>query len=159
MKKLFLIPLFVICVATAFAQHYNTGSTEFDASLQTINTNANSDLSAFKLNISKTYGTPISQVESMFSISMTAGDIYIAFELGRIVKRPIQEVITVYQKHKGKGWGAIAKEMGIKPGSAEFHALKGNAKNKSAKGKSKGSGKEKHAGKSNGNGKGHGKNK
>jgi hypothetical protein len=29
-----------------------------------------------------------------------------------------------YQVHKGKGWGVIAKNLGIKPGSKEFHALK-----------------------------------
>jgi hypothetical protein len=30
----------------------------------------------------------------------------------------------VYKQSKGKGWGVIAKELGIKPGSPEFHALK-----------------------------------
>ncbi|KKK85100.1 hypothetical protein LCGC14_2776690, partial [marine sediment metagenome] len=34
-------------------------------------------------------------------------------------------------------WGFIAKELGIKPGSPEFHNLKEDTKNKGAKGKSK----------------------
>jgi hypothetical protein len=29
-----------------------------------------------------------------------------------------------YRKGKGKGWGELAKSLGIKPGSREFHALK-----------------------------------
>ena len=30
----------------------------------------------------------------------------------------------VYERDHGQGWGNIAKRMGIKPGSAEFHRLK-----------------------------------
>jgi len=29
-----------------------------------------------------------------------------------------------YRSGKAKGWGALAKSLGIKPGSKEFHALK-----------------------------------
>jgi hypothetical protein len=32
--------------------------------------------------------------------------------------------VPTYQASKGKGWGVIAKELGIKPGSPAFHALK-----------------------------------
>jgi len=38
--------------------------------------------------------------------------------------RPANFVITQYRSDKGKGWGALAKSLGIKPGSSEFHALK-----------------------------------
>jgi hypothetical protein len=33
-------------------------------------------------------------------------------------------VIDQYRSDKGKGWGVLAKTLGIKPGSREFHALK-----------------------------------
>jgi len=36
---------------------------------------------------------------------------------------------------KTKGWVYIAKEMGIKPGSAEFHELINQSKGNSSKGK------------------------
>ena len=39
-------------------------------------------------------------------------------------KLPLNRVLSVYRGNKKKGWGAIAKKLGIKPGSAEFHALK-----------------------------------
>jgi len=29
-----------------------------------------------------------------------------------------------YQSHAAKGWGVIAQQLGIEPGSAAFHALK-----------------------------------
>ena len=38
-------------------------------------------------------------------------------------KRP-EAIVETYQTNRTKGWGVIAKELGIKPGSAEFHALK-----------------------------------
>ena len=71
----------------------------------------------------------------MISLKMEPGEIYIALEIAKIANRPIDDVIKSYSANKGKGWGYIAKEMGIKPGSAEFHALKGKGKNKSSKGK------------------------
>ena len=56
-------------------------------------------------------------------------------------------VKNTYQAHKGKGWGVIAKELGIKPGSREFHALKngdlvygGGPSEGGSKGKGKGKG-------------------
>ena len=46
------------------------------------------------------------------------------FQLGQITQHPPEAVIKVYQSGKGRGWGELAKDLGIKPGSAEFHALK-----------------------------------
>ena len=42
----------------------------------------------------------------------------------------------MYEQDRGQGWGVIAKRMGIKPGSAEFHALKGNVGKSSGRYKS-----------------------
>jgi transketolase len=36
----------------------------------------------------------------------------------------VYDVYSCYNKNKGKGWGVIAKEMGIKPGSDQFKRLK-----------------------------------
>jgi hypothetical protein len=54
----------------------------------------------------------------------TPADAFMAFQFGQMAHRPPETVIHTYQAHKGKGWGVIAKELGIKPGSREFHALK-----------------------------------
>ena len=52
------------------------------------------------------------------------GDIYFACALARQIGRPCRYVVDVWERDHGQGWGAIAKRMGIKPGSAEFHRLK-----------------------------------
>ncbi|MNK18556.1 hypothetical protein D3C87_367640 [compost metagenome] len=161
MKKVVFLAVLLIS-GISFGQNYNSGDTELDASLKIVNTDANKDLAAFKLNLTKTFSVGLPEVESCFKVGMNAGDAYMAFQISNIVRRPIVDVITVYSKSKSKGWGAMAKELGIKPGSAEFHALKGKAKEKSkGNGKSKstggGNGKEKskgNSGKSNGKGNG-----
>ena len=55
---------------------------------------------------------------------MEAGEIYLALEIAKLSKTPVDEVITIYKNNKSKGWGYIAKEAGIKPGSPEFHQMK-----------------------------------
>lgn len=159
MKKMIVLAVLLMS-GISFGQSYNSGDTELDASLKIVNTDANKDLSAFKLNLTKTFSVGLPEVEACFKVGMNAGDAFMAFQVANIVRRPIGDVITVYSKSKSKGWGAMAKELGIKPGSAEFHALKGKAKEKSKgsgkpKSTSGGNGKSKgNSGKSNGKGNG-----
>ena len=40
---------------------------------------------------------------------------------------PCLDVVQRYERNPGIGWGNLAKQMGIKPGSREFHALKNGA--------------------------------
>lgn len=155
MRTFFVAILTLLITSPVFCQTYNSGDKELDANLKSINLEANKNLSQFKLDITKTYSTSEAKVNSMFSVGMTAGDVYIAFEIATITKKPIDDVISVYKRSKSKGWGAMAKELGIKPGSAEFHKLKGNCKNKSAKKAKTSNGNS--SGKGNGNGKGNSK--
>ena len=163
MKKTAFLILMLIS-GISFSQDYNSGDTELDANLKIVNTNANKDLAAFKLDLTKTFNVALPKVEACFKVGMNPGDAFMAFQISNLVHKPIEDVIKVYKTSKSKGWGAMAKELGIKPGSAEFHALKGKAKDKS-KGNSKpkdkatgdkgGNGKSKgNSGKSNGKGNG-----
>ena len=52
------------------------------------------------------------------------GDVYMACSIASLVGRPCRYVVEQYERDHGQGWGVIAKRMGIKPGSAEFHRLK-----------------------------------
>ena len=52
------------------------------------------------------------------------GDVYMACSIASIIGRPCRYVVEEYDRDRGQGWGVIAKRMGIKPGSAEFHRLK-----------------------------------
>ena len=52
------------------------------------------------------------------------GDVWMACNIASIIGRPCRYVVDVYERDHGKGWGNIAKQLGIKPGSPEFHRLK-----------------------------------
>lgn len=52
------------------------------------------------------------------------GDIYFACALAQRIGRPCRYVVEIWERDHGQGWGNVARRLGIKPGSAEFHQLK-----------------------------------
>lgn len=52
------------------------------------------------------------------------GDVYYACSIASIIGRPCRYVVDQWERDHGQGWGVMAKRLGIKPGSAEFHRLK-----------------------------------
>ena len=144
-----MLPFFVFGFYCTQAQDYSDDK-ELNQSLIAIDANANLDFGSFKVDISGSYSITGKKIDYLsIEIGMSAGDIYLTVELAKITGRSVDQVVNVYKTHKDKGWGVIAKELGIKPGSSEFHALKDNAKEKGKKsntgnnGKGKGKGKEK----------------
>ena len=65
-------------------------------------------------------------------------DVYMIARLASVMRRPIDTVKRDYMDNRGQGWGAIAKHLGIKPGSNEFHALKNDEKGVFSKAKGQG---------------------
>jgi hypothetical protein len=145
MKKLFLAG--VLCVfSSTFAAA--GGLEDF---LSNLNIQARADMNGFSAKISAQFGTPDVQVRAVLSTVSDPADAFMVFQLGHMTQTPPEKVLRVYKSNKGRGWGVIAKELGIKPGSAEFHALKrgdfqfGSSDNDGpGKGKGKGHGKGKH---------------
>ena len=136
----------------------NTGDSEMDAFLHKVNNDAKTDASAFTNMVVTKFNIAKKDVEKLL-VDMVPGDVYMAAQVASVIGKPVTEVSVAYQKNKGKGWGAIAKEMGIKPGSPEFHALKksmkkpgGNDKGEDGKGNS-----DEGKGNGHGHGNGHGK--
>ena len=138
----------LMCCSQLVIAQYNSGDDELNNSLLTIDADAKLDFGAFKVDLSVSYDITEKKIEYLsVDIEMSAGDIYMSLELAKITEKSIDQVVEVYQANKAKGWGVIAKELGIKPGSPEFHALKEKAKDKGSKEKGKGKGKGKEKGK------------
>ena len=134
---LFLLSgLFASAQSISFAA--KSGDAELDATLTDMNASAKLDLGAFKAKLNLDFGLPIPKIDLMLS-TMTPADVFMNAQVAVVIGKPVDDVIVMYEKNKGKGWGVIAKEMGIKPGSKEFHQLKNStkAKNKEMKGNSK----------------------
>lgn len=121
--------------------------------LSKVNVQARVDLPGFSAQISNQFGVPLPQVQAIVQTVREPADAFMVFQLGQFSGRQPERVMDVYSRNRGKGWGVIAKELGIKPGSAEFHALKNG--NLHFTGAPTGSGDS--PGKGKGKGKGHNK--
>ena len=103
-----------------------TGDTWVDARLGDINVFARGNADGFIDDVVVSYGAPRYLVrEYYYDRRWAPGDIYYACALAHQLGRPCLDVLRIYERDHGQGWGVIAKRLGIKPGSAEFHALKG----------------------------------
>jgi hypothetical protein len=145
MARLMLALLLLVVVSVPAV-----ASANLDSFLSNVNAQARVDLPGFSLQVSTQFGVPVPQVEAVLGIVATPADAFMVFQLGQMAHRPPETVVQTYQTHKGKGWGVIAKELGIKPGSREFHALKngdltfgGTPGDGPGKGKGKGKGHKK----------------
>lgn len=146
MKSLILTLSLIVGASSSMFAQYNTGDSQLNVTLAKIDNDAKVNFSIFKSDISAQYNVSEKKIDSWsIEFGLKGGEIYLVVQISKITKRPVDDVVKVYQSNKTKGWGAIAKELGIKPGSAEFHALKNGAST--------------HASKGNGHGKGGGKGK
>ena len=138
------IVLFLMPALVCSALDFKTGDVELDLTLEEINLDAEADLGGFKADLSVTYDISQNKLEYLFvEIEMEPADVYMTLELAEITDNSVDTVVYVYKEHRGKGWGIIAKELGIKPGSEEFMTLKNKSSNKLKKGKGKGQQKKK----------------
>ncbi len=95
-----------------------------DDFLTNLNIQARTDLSGFSARVSAQFGIPEMQVRTVIGTVKEPADAFMVFQLGQMTRKAPETVVQVYQSNRGKGWGVIAKKLGIKPGSSEFHALK-----------------------------------
>lgn len=139
MKLNSLLALFIIFVGVQFANaqlSFNTGDASLEAELNLLNDEAKKDLSSFKNQIVADFGVTKQTVQDLLDKALEPAEIILSGRIADIAGKSMEDVVSSYEKNKDKGWGQVAKDMGIKPGSPEFHALKG----KSNKGKGKGNG-------------------
>lgn len=119
MKKivLYLLALTFTCTAAMAAGG-------LDGFLSNLNVQARADLAGFSGRLSAQFGVPGVQVSATLGTVREPADAFMIYQLGQMSHQPYERVLQSYQANRGKGWGVIAKSLGIKPGSAEFHALK-----------------------------------
>jgi hypothetical protein len=112
-----------------------------------LNIRAEADPSGFRAQLAARFNIGGTQINAVIGNVEKPADAYVVLRLGEMSSKPADYVIRKYKAGKGKGWGALAQSLGIKPGSKEFHALKrgsdlydGKDKGKGNKGKGKGKG-------------------
>jgi hypothetical protein len=88
------------------------------------NIQAQADPSGFRARLATRFNLGDVQVKTVLSNFDSPADAYLMLRLGAMSGRSTDYVVEKYRNNKGTGWGALAKSLGIKPGSEEFHALK-----------------------------------
>ena len=115
-----------------------------------LNIRAEADPSGFRAQLSTRFKIGDAQVNVVLGNVDRPADAYMVLRLGEMSSKSTEYVLGKYSADKNKGWGVLAKNLGIKPGSKEFHALKqgsdlyssNQSKHKSNYGKNKVKGKK-----------------
>jgi hypothetical protein len=109
----------------AFGWNPRSGDTWVDVRLADINQYGQRYPGPFIDEITRYHGAPRSLVNELLTERHWApGDIYFACALAQVAGQPCRVVVDAWERDHAQGWGAIAKRMGIKPGSEQFHRLK-----------------------------------
>ncbi len=97
---------------------------DLNAFIQKLNVQAKADIGKYTVQLGAQFGVPQEQVTAIIKKTDSPADAFMVLQLGQMSRKDPETVYRTYQSNKAKGWGAIAHELGIKPGSPEFHALK-----------------------------------
>jgi hypothetical protein len=112
--------------AQEMSESFNTGDKLIDQHLQDVNAYGKTDYQFFKTNLSLKFGISIQDVDRyVYQDKIQPGDLYYACAIASTMHRNIDDVIVLYKDKKG--WGEVANDLGIKPGSREFFRLKGKS--------------------------------
>jgi hypothetical protein len=92
--------------------------------IKDLNIQAQADPSGFRARLGARFKIGDVEISTVLSNVEKPADAYMVLRLGEMSRQPTDYVINQYRSSKGRGWGAVAKNLGIKPGSDEFRALK-----------------------------------
>ncbi len=123
-----------------YAYDFNpgTGDAVLDALLRSLNTYYASDVGWYVDDIVYSTGAPRGYVENMIvDRRYPPADVYLIAQTASITGQPIANIQREFDSSRGQGWGVVAKRLGIKPGSPEFHRLKSGADSWSTRAKVK----------------------
>lgn len=136
--------LFVAAAFLASAQtlSFGFGDAEIDASLNDLNASAQVDIAGFTADVTVQWGVPAVQVTAASAQGLQPAEVFVAASLAKASGKSLDQVVAEFKKNKKAGWGALAKSLGVKPGSPAFKALKDKSKASAEKARSKAKSKE-----------------
>jgi len=114
----------IICCLLTLLLTAGLAHAELDGYLEELTIAARQDLGAFSAELGARFGLSRGEVEVVLSNVDHPADAAALLWLGERSHQPRERVLEVYRKQKQHGWGAMARSLGIQPGSDDFHALK-----------------------------------
>lgn len=117
------ILLMILIVCSILTSSTILSAADFDW-MKDLSIQAQADPSGFKYRLGTRFKIGDVEVNAVLSNVADPADAYMVFRLGEMSSKPTDYVIEQYRATKNQGWGVLAKNLGIKPGSDEFQALK-----------------------------------
>lgn len=114
---------------------------ELDDFVRSLSITAEADSGGFRADLMARFRISGTEVDVLLRTVDRPADAYMCLRIAQIAHLSTDVVLREYQANKEKGWGVIAKNLGIKPGSKEFHELKNGSFGSDIKGRGKGKGK------------------
>lgn len=109
----------------SFGWNPRSGDVWVDSQLSDVNRYGSRYRQPFVDEMVRYYGAPRDLVSSLLvERNWAPGDVYYACAIAQILGRPCRYVVDIWERDHGQGWGNVARQLGIKPGSDEFHRLK-----------------------------------
>jgi hypothetical protein len=140
-----LVALFGLANGASSAPRAGTGDRTLNATLGKLSVEAHADPDGFIAQLGSRFtilGPEIRQARETYRLG--AADLFMATALASLSRRPVLSVAEQYDKNQGKGWGVMAREMGIRPGSKAFHEMKRHARGIQAHMRSAATSRQKH---------------
>lgn len=113
--------------AQTFSLNWNprSGDVWVDTQLADINRYGSQYRDPFIDEMVRYHGAPRDLVtDLLLNRGWAPGDVYYACTIAQVLGRPCRYVVDEWAANHGQGWGVVARRLGVKPGSAEFHRLK-----------------------------------
>ena len=131
-----ILPVLLVACASLFPSTATASGLE--SFLDEVDGRASKDMGSFRADLRLTFEVSDGTLDRLFEVMPNPSDVYMTLRIGEVAKQPIDRVVEEHQRRKGQGWGVIAKNLGIKPGSEEFHALKAGRLSSNSSGRSSG---------------------
>lgn len=114
----------IIMVLTLLLLSSSFAYADLDLYLEHLAVSAQADFGDFRAQVGAHFGASDRDLDMVFRGVYEPADAVLCLWLGQQSHRPYDVVMREYSANRKKGWGALAQSLGIKPGSAEFKALK-----------------------------------
>jgi len=105
---------------------FETGDDDINQHLSEVNDYAKAEYQFFKKDLSLKFDISTRDIDRyVYDEKVRPGDLYYACAMSNVTGKRVNDILVLYKEKQG--WGAVALEYGIKPGSKEFHRLKGKS--------------------------------